>query len=746
MTNISWRKRLSIWRSRLYLYPPPEPMQRTWMYWLATGLVALLVLLFSGFFILYLTGRQAAIMTNAEDLGIMDQAVWSTIHGQLLHQTVCNILHDTNCYSINGITRFAIHFEPMLFPVSLLYFIWSGPDTLLILQVLVVASGAFPAFWLARLRLRNDLAGVAIAFVYLLYPAQQYALVNDFHAVAFTASLLLFTLFFMYTRRTVWLFVFAILSMACKEEIPLTIFMFGLWSILFQQRYRCGSGLILIALAWIGLYFVVVHFYSPTGHPLLASRYSYLGSIPFGAIKTIIIHPGMIIKQHVLEHNHLFYLRLLLNPAGYLPILAPWVLIMDVPAIAINLLSTDPNMYSGMFQYNAEIVPVLIFSTIEAIVLLVWLAQQLLLRVQYQRAEKQHGDALVHASSPQMRQQYYFWVRNGLSFLLLFYAIFSVVRANTYNKNMPFGQGFSWPQITPHTALAQKFIDMIPPTASVSAQSSLVPHLSERSSIYLFPYADNISDYIFLDVTSDIYPFYGSGPYIDEVKKVLLSGNYGIIAAQDGYLLLKRGATPPGISPHSPFQAQQINSQSIYDVQPNLPSRFCSYVDSSPAQVIHPLQATFSSPDASNTMNLIGYNVSAPQNFSLSSGYMQVTTYWKTAAPTTIPLQAEIVITDKNGVTHFGSSDFPAFAWCQTNTWKPGSVVNYESSIFQISGIQIPNGIAHVSLVLLPLTQPSSKMLAEQDWLSVKLLQAQRNIAVTNNNKALQLASITIVP
>src|SRR2546426_3144597 len=255
------------------------------------GLVGLMVLLFSGFFIAFLTSRHDAFLTAAEDLGNMDQAIWSVTHGQLLHQTICNVVSDTNCYSTAGISRFAIHFEPILFPVSLLYLIWPGPKTLLVLQTLVVASGAFPAFWLARLRLRNELAAAAIALVYLLYPAQQQATVFEFHAVTFTASFLLFTLYFMYTRRTLWLFIFAILAMACKEEIPLVIAFFGLWSLIFQQRWRTGIGLVLLALGWLGLIFLAYRLFSPTGHSLLASRYAYLGNGPVEIIRNFILHP-----------------------------------------------------------------------------------------------------------------------------------------------------------------------------------------------------------------------------------------------------------------------------------------------------------------------------------------------------------------------------------------------------------------------------------------------------------------------
>ena len=156
MINATWRKRLSVWGNRFFLYPAPDPLPHTRMFWLATSVVAFLALLFSVYFIFYLTGRHDAFLTNAEDLGIMDQAIWNTINGQMLHQTICNIVHDTNCYNLDGISRFAIHFEPILFPVSFFYLLWSNPKTLLVIQTLVVASGAFPAFWLARLRLQNE--------------------------------------------------------------------------------------------------------------------------------------------------------------------------------------------------------------------------------------------------------------------------------------------------------------------------------------------------------------------------------------------------------------------------------------------------------------------------------------------------------------------------------------------------------------------------------------------------------------
>ncbi len=521
--------RWSQWLSRMplfsrVLYPTPEPLPRTRAFWWATGLVALATLVFAVFFIVYLTQLQDAYLTHAEDLGIMDQAIWNTVHGHVLQQTICNVVGDTNCVSTAGISRFAIHFEPILFLVSLFYWFASTPKTLVVLQTLVVASGAFPAFWLARLRLRNEWAGVAIALLYLLFPAQQHATLFDFHAVTLTVAFVMFLLYFLYTRQTIWLFVFAILSLACKEEIAGVIALCGLWALLLQRRWRSGLGLILLAFAWTGIALFVIHLSSPTGHSLLTPRYSYLGTTPTQIIRSIVHHPGTLLKEHVFERTHVLYLRLLLSPTAYLALLAPWVLVLGSPTLLLNLFSTDPQMYSGLFQYNAELVPILVFSTIEALVVLLWLLHIIFSRIRAVTpallpALTHQGVRLLHLG--EMRD-HAGRRRHIVLACMLGLVLLATVRADAGSGTLPLSPGFVWPQQTAHVALAQSFLRQIPPKASLSAQSSLVPHVSHRTNIYLFPYADMSADYVFLDVTSDIYPFFSSSDYIREAKKVTL--------------------------------------------------------------------------------------------------------------------------------------------------------------------------------------------------------------------------------
>ncbi len=535
------------------------------------GLVTVAALAYSTYFCIFLTTKHQAFLTNGEDLGIMDQAIWNLLHGSMLHQTICNSLTDTNCYGLNGITRFAIHFEPILFPISLL---WPDPETLMIFQVLVVASGAFPAFWLARLRLRNGWAAVPFALLYLLYPAQQYAVNFDFHAETLTIALLLFALYFLYVRKTGWSLAFVVLCLACKEEIAGVVFMLGLWTLLLQGRWRLGTGLLGLAIGWTAMGLLVVHYSSPIGHSLLASRFAYLGNSPVQVALTILTHPVQMVRQHILEAAHMHYLRDLLAPAGYLPLLAPWVLILASPTLALNLLSSTPNMYSGDFQYNAETIPILIFSSIEAIVLLLWLVRWLVARLSQsvgagKSIESENQPPRVPA--PQATRQGWPYYRRpwrvparmhwpslsrlaqiSLLILLLCYMLVRLFNSTTqYNvySVMPYAHGFVQPQVTQHNKQADRFLKEIPPDASVSAQATLVPHLSERQYIYLFPYGVGHADYIFLDAKAYTYPFKGYQNYAASVKSILQQGNYGILDMDNSYLLLKRGYPQSDIAP-----------------------------------------------------------------------------------------------------------------------------------------------------------------------------------------------------
>ena len=650
------------------------PLEKTRWYRICLIAVGVLALAFTVFFCVYLFGRQDAYQTNAEDLGIMDQALWNTLHGAILHQTICNPISDTNC--LGDISRFAIHFEPFMLPLSLVYLVAPSPKTLLFIQTVVVATGAFPAFWIASRRLASPLAGVAFAFIYLSYPALTAAVTFDFHAVTLSAAFFMFALYFLLTRNNVGLFIMCFLAITTKEEVMTDVFMIGLGALILQRRTRVGLGLIGMSAVWAAVYVIVSHAASPLGHSPLASRYAYLGSGPVQIATYVVTHPITLLREHIFDPGGVAYLRSLLSGAGYLPLLGPVVLIGATPVMLLNLLSTNPTMRSGVFQYNAEIVPFFVLAAIEGLALVVsaihWLAVsptgagvrvRLAASTVGARSTLKGGLERVRAAAsrfvpggPRNRVTTHTSVatvisRVALVALTLLAIVFSV-REQRNHGNLPFSQMLVWPVQTAHTAIADKLLKQIPADASISAQETLVPHVSERRFVYQFPYDDMSADYVFLDVTADRYPFGGSTyAYAQEVQNLLANPNYHVIAAEDGYLLIERGAGP------------KLDPADMW----GLPQSFYTFAKlPDGASVPHALPVGFG-----GSLELVGYNVT-PSFQPVKGTFFSVETYWRATSP--VPAGTYISLIEHSpGATPNVFSNLISTTWQPMDEWQPGA-------------------------------------------------------------------------
>jgi uncharacterized membrane protein len=523
---------------------PPAPKGR-WAR-LAFILVAVLALAFVVYFTAYTWSLFDALRSNAEDMGIMDQAIWNTLHGALLHQTICNNIGDTNC--IGDVSRFAIHFEPLMLPISLLYLIAPSPKTLMLFQALVVASGAFPVYWIASRRLASPLAGLGFATGYLLYPALQSAVLFDFHAVTLAAAFLMFAIYFMLTRNNVGLIIACLLALSTKEEIPIDIIMIALAIMVFQRRYKLGLGLIGLGVGWLAVTLVVMHVFSPLGHSPTASRYGYLGGSPLEVVRTMVTHPVSVFRDQILNHNALHNIHMLIGPLGYYGVLGPSALILAIPAILLNLLSSDPHMQLGVHQYSAEIVPFMVFAAISGMTFLVGLITLLARRGPSRVASvfsptgERANDIVLRLPAGGYRTRHQVVAGLVIFLFLALMGFFSLAQQSL--GDLPGTYNFVWPTQTAHTRLFHQVAALIPANASVSAQDTLVPHLSHRRYIYQYPYMAEQSSYVVLDSQAGIYPFamtpQGLNDYSQSVEDLLHSGKFRVIFQQDGYMVLQR--------------------------------------------------------------------------------------------------------------------------------------------------------------------------------------------------------------
>jgi uncharacterized membrane protein len=87
-------------------------------------------------------------LTNGFDLGIFDYAAWNNLHGNFF----------PGLY-VGETSLFAIHFQPILLPLGLVYLAWDDAKALLLIQSLVLAGGAI-RYWLARQQLNLGRAGI----------------------------------------------------------------------------------------------------------------------------------------------------------------------------------------------------------------------------------------------------------------------------------------------------------------------------------------------------------------------------------------------------------------------------------------------------------------------------------------------------------------------------------------------------------------------------------------------------------
>jgi uncharacterized membrane protein len=304
--------------------------------------------------------RYDTFKATAFDLGNMDQVLWNTIHGRLFQFT--NQAVDW----YGPPTRLAVHFEPILLPLSLLYAYHADPRILLIFQTLALVSGALPVFLLTRKYVPEwPILAAVMATAYLFSPALLGLNIFDFHPIALATPLLLYAILALEYKRYAWFIFACILAASCKEDIPLSLAILGLFVIWKYKLPRLGIALTLGSILWSTIAFGVIipYFYPGAQHNNFWYRYESLGSSPANAIINVIIHPWLLFTTFI-TLDRVYYIASLLRSTGFLGLLAPEWLLLALPGLAENLLSTDPLLYSGAYHYNAAIIPFVMLSAI----------------------------------------------------------------------------------------------------------------------------------------------------------------------------------------------------------------------------------------------------------------------------------------------------------------------------------------------------------------------------------------------
>jgi uncharacterized membrane protein len=561
--------------------------------------------------------RLHAFEARAFDMGNLHQTVWNTAQGDWFRIT----------NQERGLTnRLGYHVEPILLPIALIYRLYPAPERLLVLQAAVVALGALPLFALARQRGLGDWLGLVFASAYLLNPTIQAANWLEFHPVTLVPTFLMAAFYFLVAGRTVWFVGFALLAAACKEEIGLLVAMQGLYAVWVLRRPRLGLVTALLAGGWSLLAVLGIQA-TVAGGNIHWGRYAYLGEGTVEKVVSLVTRPDLVWAQ--LERAApLRYGFELLLPVGFVALLAPELLFLALPSLAINLLADFAPMHQvTTLIYAAPVVPFVLLATVMGVARAQRASHRALRFVGRAAPLAVLGGALVG-------QQLWGWLPGGGNSLAL--------------------------EVTDHHRKAQAVLAQIPPEAAVSAQDRLNPHVSGRRTLYLFPRVED-ADYVLLDATASAWPQHPSD--LRRTVDELLAGDFGVAAAEDGYLLLQRGAAARELPPAF-FSAWQVPPEGLAGLAET--------------------EVLFGDEQGA-LLALRGYAAASDRY-----GELVVTLLWEALRPLEQELHFYIAYLDPQSQP-FQESQFyppPALLWYPTTQWEPGRAVKMQTLPWRVEDAQ----------------------------------------------------------
>ncbi len=260
-----------------------------------------------------------------QDMAIYEQALYNSWHGHFLEYTL-----DLRFPGI-GFSRLGDHFEPIMLVFLPLYRVWASPVWLLLAQAAALALGAPAVARMTRQWYGSAFAALAFAFAYLMFPGFYAALISEFHAVVLAVPCLLWGVCFGLERRWTASAACLVLAMGCKESLPATVFLIGLY-LAWRSDRRFGlavSGVALVWL-WVAVHVIIPHF-SPTG------SYLYTDMLAEPTRQALLAGDWSRVGWYLMKRcDHLLYLG---GTVGELCFLAPATLALSGADIALQAVS-----------------------------------------------------------------------------------------------------------------------------------------------------------------------------------------------------------------------------------------------------------------------------------------------------------------------------------------------------------------------------------------------------------------------
>jgi uncharacterized membrane protein len=503
------------------------------------------------------------------DQGIFNQVFWNNAHGDLFQSTLStqlstNVIHAGELPRVDY-RRLGQHFTPALLIWWPIYKLFPSPATLSVLQAVFVACAGLLLYFLARKYLDHRLSlAIMVSFYGALAVLSPY--LANFHDIG-QIPLFIFGLLLAMEYRRWWMVAgLCLVILAVREDSAIALFGVGAYLLASRRQPWIGSGICALS---VGYFVLVTTVFMPAFSDDISKRFmieefgQYIGDQEASTLDVLwamVSQPGLLLRELVSPVDEtVTYLIEHWLPLAFIPALSPTSWIMAGPPILKLTLTDGDSGLDTSIRYALNVVPGMFYGAI------LWWAG--------------HGwrgfwrpSTTLTARTPS-RNFRRFW-----SFCL----IVSVVLVPLVNPSRVFyfvlPDSFQpWVYVPPtvqwpRAHAINQLLAQIPPAASVTATTYIVPHVSGRRAVLRMPRTDFINDagaaqsvdYVVADLWRlQRYSVAFSRDrdrltdFTNLINTWLDSGQYGLIAVNDGVVLLQRdvASTPQAVQDWQTFQA-----------------------------------------------------------------------------------------------------------------------------------------------------------------------------------------------
>ncbi|MHC1694402.1 MAG: DUF2079 domain-containing protein [Eubacteriales bacterium] len=410
-----------------------------------------------GFFLSYITIlRYKAYFSSTYDFGIFTQMYYYMAKTGLPLVT---------CERDRLLSHFAVHFSPVYYLFLPFYLLYQKPETLLVIQAVAVAASAFPIYMIARKHSHSRLISLTAALIGITYPAFFRGVYYDFHENVFLLCFILWALYFFDERKYIPAWIFVLLTLSVKEDAGLYVFFIGMYYLASGKDKKAKlNGL---ATGFIALvYFIAaIKFLESFGLGPMISRYNNFMTVGDSSfvdlVKNLLKNPGHLVYSLFTEEKLNFIIQVF-APLMFIPLLTktPKLYLLACPLIVINLLPGYQYQHIVGYQY--------VFGS---------------------------GALLVYMFIKNLSEIKRDWLKHHLAYMSLT-ASLMITFVLSSGSSAYYVNAYSDSAVD--IKATNECLDRVPDDAEVTSATFLVPYLSDRDVIYMYP-SKNETEYLVID-------------------------------------------------------------------------------------------------------------------------------------------------------------------------------------------------------------------------------------------------------